>query len=102
MSKKTPNEDNTVILSDKYLSESGVQGGKIIAEHLALGCFLVGTPLFIIGLFSLLVFGVPQDMPIILILLSPPSLVMIIGVSLIIGGCFMYRDTHTKKITETH
>jgi hypothetical protein len=54
MSKKTPNEDNTVILSDKYLSESGVQGGKIIAEHLALGCFLVGIPLFIIGLFSLL------------------------------------------------
>ena len=33
MNKKTSKEDNTVIMSDKYLSESGVPGGKIIGEH---------------------------------------------------------------------
>ena len=30
MNKKTSKEDNTVIMSDEYLSESGVQGGKLL------------------------------------------------------------------------
>ena len=42
MNKKTSEKDNTVIMSDKYISESGVQGGKIIGEHIALGSFIIG------------------------------------------------------------
>ena len=53
MNKKTSKEDNTVIMSDKYISESGVQGGKIIGEHIALGSFIFGIPFLIIGLIAL-------------------------------------------------
>lgn len=42
MNTKTSEGDNTVIMSDKYLSESGVQGGKSIGEHIALGSFIMG------------------------------------------------------------
>ena len=42
-------EDKTVITSDKYISESGVQGGKVIGEHIVLGSFLVGIPFFVLG-----------------------------------------------------
>ena len=48
MNKKTSEEDNTIILSDDYLSESGVQGGKIIAEHIVIGSLLFGIPFLII------------------------------------------------------
>ena len=37
MGKEKSAEDNTVIMSDEYLSESGVQGGKVIGEHIVLG-----------------------------------------------------------------
>ena len=92
-------------MSDDYVSESGVQGGKIIAEHLALGCFLVGIPFFLIGVFSLcymlFVGGLPEALSGILILFSPQSLATIIGASLIIGGYFVYRDQHRKNEART-
>lgn len=91
-------------MSDEYLSESGVQGGKIIAEHLTLSCFIFGIPFIIIGLFSLLymvfIVGFPKDIPMILILFGPQSLILIIGLLLIIGGYFSYRDNYNKKASQ--
>jgi hypothetical protein len=106
MNAKASKEDRTVIRSDKYLSESGVQGGKIIGEHLALGSFIFGASFFIIGLFSLcymvFVIGYSRDMPLILIFLSPQSLATMIGLLLLIGGFFVYKDKHRKKVAEKH
>lgn len=42
MNKNTPKEDKTVIISDKYLSESGTQGGNIIGEKIVLFSFIIG------------------------------------------------------------
>jgi len=95
MSKKTFKENKTVIMSDKYLSESGVQGGKIIGEHLALGSFIVGTPFFIIGLitlFSILFDFFSTNTAVIIGAL----LVTAIGLLLIIGGFFIYREKKIK------
>lgn len=96
MSKKTLKEDKTVIMSDKYLSESGVQGGKIVGEHLVLGSFIVGIPFFIIGLitlFSILFDFFSTNTAVIIAAL----LITAIGLLLIIGGYFIYRDKHTKN-----
>lgn len=96
MSKKTLKEDKTVITSDKYLSESGVQGGKIIGENLALGSFIVGTPFFIIGLITLfsIFFGFFSTNTAVLI---GALLVTVIGLLLIIGGYFIYIDKQIKE-----
>jgi hypothetical protein len=96
MNKKAPKKDNTVIMSDKYISESGVQGGKILGEHLALGSFIVGIPLLIIGLyaiFSMLLGLFPTNTAIIILVL----LVTVMGVLLIIGGYFIYISKNVKK-----
>ena len=53
MNKNTFKGDKTVIMSDKYISESGVQGGKIIGEHIVLGSLIFGIPFLIMGLYSL-------------------------------------------------
>jgi hypothetical protein len=73
--------------SDKNLRESGVQGGKIMAEHLALGCFIFGVPFLIIGLWALcnMLFGFG----------FPTNVAIIIG-ALIIGGYSIYRTKHVK------
>jgi len=96
MTKKTSEEDNTVIMSDKYVSESGVQGGKVIGEHIVLGSFLVGIPFFImglIGLFSMLFgFGFPINTANIIAAL----LLTVIGLLLIIAGYNIYRTKHVK------
>lgn len=101
MSKNTP-KDNTVITSDKYISESGLQGGKILAEKLVLVCFAIGIPLFSIGLFLLLYFifisGFPENWPMALYIFNPPSLALIIGLILIIGGYFAHKDKNPKKV----
>ena len=97
MNKKTSEKDNTVIMSDKYLSESGVQGGKIIGEHLALVSFIMGIPLLIIGLIAIISmlfgFGFPTHTAGIIAAL----LVTIIGLLLVIGGYNIYRTKHVKK-----
>lgn len=101
MNKNTMKKDNTAIMSDKYLSESGVQGGKIIGEKLALFSFIFGIPLLIIGMWSLFnmlfVSGFPKDMLIILIILGPQSWAIIIGLLAIIGGFSIYRAKHVKN-----
>ncbi len=97
MNKKTSKEDNTVIMSDKYLSESGVQGGKVIGEHIALGSFIIGIPFLIIGLIALfgMLFGFvfPTHTAGIIAVL----LVTVIGLLLVIGGYNIYRTKHIKK-----
>jgi hypothetical protein len=94
MNKKT---SKTVIMSDKYLSESGVQGGKAIAENLALGSFIFGIPFLIMGLialFSMLLgFGFPTHSAGIIGAL----LVTVIGLLLIIGGYSTYRTKNIKN-----
>ena len=96
MNKKTKKEDNAVIMSDKYLSESGVYGGKIIGEHLALGSLIFGIPLLIIGLYGLINmlfgWGIPTDIAIIILVL----LVFIIGLLMTIGGYSIYRSKNIK------
>ncbi|HVQ00246.1 MAG TPA: hypothetical protein VMT57_01900, partial [Candidatus Thermoplasmatota archaeon] len=96
--KKKSEEDRTVILSDEYLSESGVQGGKVIAEHIVLGSFIFGFIFLIIGLFALFDmvfgFGFPTNTAVIIIVL----LVIVMGLLFIIGGYFIYRGKHSKKL----
>jgi hypothetical protein len=41
-------------MSDKYLSESGLQGGNVLGEHLSLFSLILGIPLLIIGFYGLL------------------------------------------------
>jgi hypothetical protein len=97
MNKKTAKKDNTVIMSDKYLSESGLQGGKIIGEHIALGSLIFGIPLLIIGLYGLINmlygWGIPTNNAIIILIL----LVIIIGLLMTFGGYSIYRSKNIKN-----
>lgn len=97
MNKKKLDEDNTVITSDKYLSESGVQGGTVLGDHISLASFIGGIPFLIIGLISL--FGIFFDLgfPTNSAVIIASILVTVIGLLLIIGGYFNYRDKHIKK-----
>ena len=99
MKKKTVKEDNTVIMSDKYLSESGVQGGKVIGEHIVLGSFIGGIPLLCIGLYALagMLFGFAFPSPNTAGIIGA-LLVTVIGLLLVIGGFSLYRDKHVKKL----
>jgi len=96
MNKNTSKEDNTVIMSDKYISESGVQGGRVIGEHIVLGSFIVGIPLLITGLCALfsIIFGFFFTNTAVII---GALLVTVIGLLLTIGGYFIYRDKHVKN-----
>ena len=89
-------EDNTVIMSDRYISESGVQGGKIVGEKLALGSFIIGIPLLIMGLIALFstLFGFVSPRPMADIILF--LLVTVIGLLLTISGYFIYKDKRVK------
>ncbi len=97
MNKKSLKDNSTIIKSDKYLSESGVQGGKIIGEHIVLGSLIFGIPLLIMGLIGLfMLFGLEyptiNTANIIVVLL-----LTIIGILLILGGYNIYRIKNTKK-----
>jgi hypothetical protein len=97
MKKKTSEEDNTVILSDKYLSESGVQGGKIIGEKLVLFSFMIGIPLLLIGLYVIINMSLGWGLPTNLANILGVLLVIVIGLLMTIGGYFIYKDKHSKK-----
>ena len=99
MNQQTMKKDNTVILSDKYLSESGVQGGKVIAEHLALGSFIFGGTFLVIGISALILligFGFPLNMANIILVV----IVFVIGALLTMAGYFVYRDQHGTTTTK--
>lgn len=97
MGKKTSKKDNTVIMSDKYLCESGIQGGKVLGEHLALGSLIIGITLLIIGIYGLLNvllgWGFPTNSAIIILVI----LVIVIGLLMTIGGYNIYRSKEGKK-----
>lgn len=97
MRKKKSEEDNTVIMSDKYLSESGVQGGKILEENLALFSFIIGIPLLAIGTYALLNmlfgWGFPTNNAVIIGVL----LVIAIGLLMTIGGYNIYKSKQVKN-----
>ncbi|GEM_PF-1972966 len=99
MNKKTSEDYH--MQSDTYVKESGVQGGKILGENLALFAFAIGIPLFAIGIvsifYTLFITGFPEDWPIILYIFSPQSLAVIIGLLAIIGGYTIYRAKHVKN-----
>lgn len=92
MSKKLSKKDNAVIMSDKYISESGVQGGKIIGEHIGLGSLIFSIPLLLIGVYGLLNilfgWGFPTNSAVIILVL----LVLIIGSLMTIGGYNIYKN----------
>lgn len=96
MNKNISEEDNTIIKSDKYLSESGVQGGKIIGEYIILGSFIIGIPFFIIGLCALfsILFGFFSTNTAVII---GALLITVMGLLLIIGGYFFYREKHIRN-----
>ena len=93
MNKKT---SKTVIMSDKYISESGVQGGKTIGEHIVLFSFIGGITFFLIGLYailSMILGNFPTNTAIIILVI----LVNVIGLLLIIGGYSFYRTKNIKN-----
>ncbi len=96
MNKNTFKGDKTVIISDKYISESGVQGGKVIGEHIILGSLIFGISFLIMGLygiFSILFgFGFPTNTAVIILVL----LLTVIGLLLIIGAYNNYSVKHIK------
>jgi hypothetical protein len=91
MSKKTSSKDNTVIKSDKYLTESGTQGGKILGDNLSLFSFVIGIPLLLVGIFG--VFSIlynsnfESNMAIIILVV----LFLIIGCLMTLGGYFLQK-----------
>jgi hypothetical protein len=93
---KEKSEDYNIEL-DKNIRDSGVQGGKIIGEKLALGAFIIGIPFLIMGLYALFNmlfgFGFPTNTADIIAAL----LFTVIGLLLIIGGYFIYRSKHVKN-----
>jgi len=94
MNKKTSEEYN--IESDKYIRDSGVQGGKIIGEKLALLAFIIGIPILTIGIYSLFNmlfgFGFPMNTATIILVL----LAIVGGLLMTIGGYTIYRAKHVK------
>jgi hypothetical protein len=80
------------IILHKDIKDSGFQGGKVIGDKLSLFSFIIGIPLFIIGIYGLInmVFGLGISFimaNVILILL-----VISIGLLLIIGGIFISKN----------
>jgi len=96
MNKQSSEGDKTVIISDEFLRESGLQGGKSIGEHLALGSFIVGIPFFLIGLYVLVNILFNLGFPANTAIIIGAVLIFIIGSMLIIGGYTIYREKHTK------
>ena len=97
MKKNTFKGDKTVIMSDKYISESGVQGGNILGEKIVLFSFIIGIPLLVIGIYGLIsiLFGLgfPNNMATIILVL----VVFIIGMLMTIGGYNFYKEKQIKK-----
>ena len=94
---QTKKEDHTVIMSDKYLEESGVQGGKAIAEHISLGSFIIGIPFFIVGCIALIAIALNTGFPSNAAIVIGSVLLIIIGLLLTLGGYIINRDKHSIK-----
>ena len=97
MNAKSSKDKRSVIMSDKFLSESGIQGGNVLGEHIVLFSFILGIPLLVIGVYGLLNilfgWGFPTNNAIIILVL----LVTIIGLLMTIGGYSIYRCKHSSE-----
>lgn len=96
MTKKSSEPDRRVIMSDEYVKESGLQGGKVIGEHLVLSSLLFGIPFLVLGVIGLfMVFWLetiaPNTANIILVLL-----LTIIGLLFMVGAYNLYRTNRVK------
>jgi hypothetical protein len=82
--------ERDIILHDD-LKESGLQGGKIIGEKLAIFSFIIGIPMLAVGLYAsfnmLFGFGFDINMATIILVL----IVNTLGLLLIISGINIYR-----------
>ena len=83
--------ERDVILHDD-ISKSGVHGGKIISEKLALLCLIMGIPLISIGLWALfnmlLGFGFPVNSANVILVI----LVIAIGSLSTLGGYYISKE----------
>lgn len=84
--KKKSSGKRAVVNSDKYLSESGLQGGKVLGNNISLASFVGGIPLFIIGFFALIAITFDLGFPTNPAVIIAALLVTVIGLLLIIGG----------------
>jgi hypothetical protein len=79
------------IIFSEDIKEAGVQGGKVIGDKLSLFSFIIGIPMFIIGLYGLFSmlfgYGFPMHMANIILVL----LVLSMGLLFMIGGYSLYR-----------
>ena len=80
------------VLLSKDIKESGLQGGKVLGNHLALFSFIVGIPFLILGLCCivniLLGLGFLVSNAIIILVFVVTS----IGILMTIGGYFLYKN----------
>ena len=92
MNTKSSGDKRSVIMTDKYISESGIQGGNILGEHIALLSLIIGVPLLLIGIYGLLNmmfdWGFPVNNAVIILVF----LVIIIGFLMTVGGYTIYKE----------
>ena len=97
MAKKSSKNHRAVIMSDKYISESGVQGGKVIADHITLASYILGIPLLLLGVYAitsiLFNLGFPRHAAGII----AAVLVFIIGLLLVVGAYNIQHAQQEKK-----
>ncbi len=86
MNSKSAADKRGVMMSDKYLSESGLQGGKVLGIHMWLVCFVVGIPFFIVGLIALVGVSFEVGFPTNSAFVFASVLVTVIGALLIFSG----------------
>ena len=97
MIKRSSKDKRSVIISDEYLSESGIQGGNVLGEHIALFSFIIGIPLLLIGIYGLINmlfgWGFPTNTAIIILVIF----VIINGLFMTRGGYTIYRDKKAMR-----
>ena len=88
---KATKVERDIIMHDD-IRVSGLQGGKIIGNKLALFSFIMGIPLLLIGLFglSIMIFdlGFPMNNAVLLLVL----VVIALGSLFTIGGYLLYKE----------
>ncbi len=84
------------IIMHEDIEESGLEGGKVIAEKLALLSFVLGIPLLAVGLWALSSMILGLGFPVNNATIIMGLLVMVIGLLLVTGGFFLYRDKHLR------
>ena len=79
------------IILHRDIKKSGLQGGKVIGDNLFLLSFIIGLPLFFIGLYAILSIilglGFPSNLATIILVI----IATIIGLIMCIGGYFLYK-----------